>query len=119
MFRVNAAGKFQLFITFYTKHQVKTMQKSSKSSDIWILCRFFSIVLLVFSINPHAFRHTLASVLCQSGIDIVTISKWLGHKNVTTTMNIYEHILEKGKEQVISCVSDVILGKGNVILNTN
>lgn len=63
-------------------------------------------------INPHAFRHTLASVLCQSGVDIVTISKWLGHKNVTTTMNIYEHILEKGKEQVINCVSDVILGKG-------
>lgn len=26
MFRVNAAGKFQLFITFYTKHQLKTTQ---------------------------------------------------------------------------------------------
>lgn len=63
-------------------------------------------------INPHAFRHTLASVLCQSGVDIVTISKWLGHKSVTTTMNIYEHILENGREQVVNCVSDVILGKG-------
>lgn len=63
-------------------------------------------------INPHAFRHTLASVLCQSGVDIVTISKWLGHKSVTTTMNIYEHILENGRDQVVNCVSDVILGKG-------
>lgn len=61
-------------------------------------------------INPHAFRHTLASVLCLNGIDITTISKWLGHKSVTTTMNIYEHILESGKEQVVSCVSDVLLG---------
>lgn len=62
-------------------------------------------------INPHAFRHTLASVLCLNGIDITTISKWLGHKNVSTTMNIYEHILEQGKEQVVECVADVILKK--------
>lgn len=65
-------------------------------------------------INPHAFRHTLASVLCLNGVDIVTISKWLGHKSVTTTMNIYEHILESGREQVVSCVSDVILGGDKV-----
>ena len=62
-------------------------------------------------INPHAFRHTLASVLCLNGIDITTISKWLGHNNVTTTMNIYEHILEEGKEKVADCISDVILKK--------
>lgn len=61
-------------------------------------------------INPHAFRHTLASVLCLNGVDMTTISKWLGHKNVTTTMNIYEHILENGREQVVNCVSDVIFG---------
>lgn len=62
-------------------------------------------------INPHAFRHTLASLLCFNDIDITTISKWLGHNNVTTTMNIYEHALERGKEQVVNCVSDVILKK--------
>lgn len=64
-------------------------------------------------INPHAFRHTLASVLCLNGIDITTISKWLGHRNVTTTMNIYEHILDKGKEKIVDCVADVILRKKN------
>jgi integrase len=62
-------------------------------------------------INPHAFRHTLASVLCLNGIDMTTISKWLGHKSVTTTLNIYQHILDKGKEQVVDCVADVILRK--------
>ena len=29
-------------------------------------------------------------------------------------MNIYEHILESGREQVVSCVSDVILGGDKV-----
>ena len=62
-------------------------------------------------IHPHAFRHTLASILCLNGIDIVSISKWLGHGNVTTTMNIYQHVLEQGKEKIADCVSDVILKK--------
>ena len=61
-------------------------------------------------INPHAFRHTLASILCLNGIDMTTISKWLGHKNVSTTMNIYEHILDEGKERVTRCISSVLLG---------
>lgn len=39
-------------------------------------------------INPHAFRHTLATQLGFNGVDIVTISKWLGHNNATTTVNL-------------------------------
>lgn len=62
-------------------------------------------------INPHAFRHSLASCLNMNGIDLVMISKWLGHSNVTTTMNIYEHILETGKKAVVNCISSDILKK--------
>ena len=38
-------------------------------------------------INPHAFRHTAASVLLANGTDIVTVSKQLGHASITTTEN--------------------------------
>ena len=41
------------------------------------------------------YRCTL--LIPQMSIDMTTISKWLGHKNVTATMNIYEHILDKGR----------------------
>ncbi len=52
-------------------------------------------------INPHAFRHTLASVLCLNGIDITTISKWLGHNNVTTTVNIpYGHTQQSSHNSI-------------------
>lgn len=50
----------------------------------------------------------------MQNVDMTTISKWLGHKNVTTTLNIYEHILEQGKEQIVECVSDVILKRHDV-----
>ena len=62
-------------------------------------------------INPHAFRHTLATQLGFNGVDIVTISKWLGHNNATTTLNIYQHLRERSKEEVVNCVSNVILKK--------
>lgn len=46
-------------------------------------------------INPHKFRHTQASILINEGVDIVTVAKRLGHKQVTTTENIYAHALAK------------------------
>ena len=45
-------------------------------------------------INPHAFRHTMASMRYFNGVDSVSISKRLGHAQVSTTANIYAHIME-------------------------
>lgn len=34
----------------------------------------------------HKFRSTFATMHLQSGVDIVTVSRWLGHKDIKTTM---------------------------------
>ncbi|MCD7878333.1 MAG: site-specific integrase [Candidatus Gastranaerophilales bacterium] len=39
-------------------------------------------------INPHAFRHSQASILIHEGVDITTVNKRLGHANVSTTTDI-------------------------------
>jgi site-specific recombinase XerD len=36
-------------------------------------------------VHPHALRHTSAVHLLQAGVDLVTISHWLGHASVETT----------------------------------
>jgi len=36
-------------------------------------------------IHPHVLRHTSAVHMLQSGVDLVSISHWLGHANVETT----------------------------------
>lgn len=36
-------------------------------------------------VHPHTLRHTTAVHLLQAGVDLVTISQWLGHVSVETT----------------------------------
>ena len=62
-------------------------------------------------INPHAFRHTVASVLLANGTDIVTVSKQLGHASVNTTESFYSHIIEENKAKATECIADVLLRK--------
>ncbi len=62
-------------------------------------------------INPHAFRHTAASVLIAAGTDVVTVSKQLGHASVSTTESFYSHIIEEAKAQATECIADVLLRK--------
>lgn len=71
--------------------------------------RDFSAKYNLPHINPHAFRHTLASVLLAKGIDIVTISRYLGHANVNTTESFYSHIIEENKAKAADCIADVLL----------
>lgn len=60
-------------------------------------------------INPHAFRHTMASILYFNGMDSITISKRLGHTKVSTTADIYAHIIQEADERAAECIGDVLL----------
>ena len=42
-------------------------------------------------VSPHTIRHTTATHLLRSGVDINTIRAWLGHVSLTTT-NIYAEV---------------------------
>lgn len=45
----------------------------------------------------HSLRHTWATRALESGIDVKVVSKMLGHKNVITTMNIYQDVFDEEK----------------------
>ena len=52
------------------------------------------------AVTYHALRHTCASLLIASGLDIVTVSKRLGHANPLITMTIYAHALAAQNEKI-------------------
>lgn len=60
-------------------------------------------------INPHAFRHTMASLLYFNGVDSVSISKRLGHAQVSTTADIYAHVMAEADKRNADILSDIFL----------
>lgn len=56
----------------------------------------------------HTFRHLFASLLVNGGVDIVTVSGALGHSNVSTTSNIYCHMLESSRAKVSDVITNAL-----------
>ena len=54
-------------------------------------------------ISFHNFRHSYATLQLANGTDIYTVSKLLGHKNLTTTQ-IYTKVLDKNKIEAANSI---------------
>jgi integrase len=46
-------------------------------------------------VSFHALRHTHASALIARGIDVLTVSRRLGHSSPVVTLNTYAHLFAK------------------------
>ena len=56
----------------------------------------------------HSFRHLFASLLVNNGVDIVTVSGALGHSTVSTTTNVYCHMIEDAQAKASDAVSNAL-----------
>jgi integrase len=59
-------------------------------------------------LRVHDLRHTCATLMLASGVDPVTVSAILGHKDTTTTFKIYAHPLESNKKKAIDVLERVL-----------
>lgn len=66
-------------------------------------------IKLLPHIYPHKFRHSQATILEQNGVDIATISKRLGHSNISTTTNIYTHVFNNADRNACNMLENVLL----------
>lgn len=49
----------------------------------------------------HALRHTFATLLLKNKIDIKTVSKLLGHSDVSVTYNTYIHVIKEQEAEAV------------------
>jgi len=57
-------------------------------------------------ITVHGFRHTHCSLLFEAGIDMHNVKDRLGHSDIQTTMNIYNHVTKTERSKTADVFSD-------------
>lgn len=59
-------------------------------------------------IHPHSLRHTTAIHLLKAGVDFATISQWLGHATLSTTMNYARADLDLKRQALAQVFPDIL-----------
>ncbi|MCP4780778.1 MAG: tyrosine-type recombinase/integrase, partial [Hyphomicrobium sp.] len=55
----------------------------------------------------HALHHTHASALIAAGVDVVTVSRRLGHSSPSITLNVYAHLFTP-EDKAASVIEDAL-----------
>lgn len=90
---INSMNKHQLIFSngnneyIYSDTIRKTIKSIAKKAGI-------------HPITSHGFRHTHATLLFASGMDIKQVQARLGHSNVQTTLNIYTHAMKDKQDKI-------------------
>lgn len=61
----------------------------------------------VKKIRIHDFRHSHASLLISKGVPLTVISKRLGHKDLSTTLNKYSHLIPEDEDKAINLINNL------------
>lgn len=61
-------------------------------------------------VTLHALRHTHVSQLIAAGLDVVTVSRRIGHSNPTVTLTVYAHLFGNTDEKAAAAVETALAG---------
>ena len=60
------------------------------------------------AVTFHALRHTHASMLIRAGVDILTISRRLGHSKAAITLDVYGHLICGADEAAAAAIAGTL-----------
>lgn len=61
-------------------------------------------------VHTHMLRHTFATRCIESGMQAVTLSRILGHKNISITLNTYTDVFNQFKEKEVDKLDEYLTG---------
>lgn len=106
-----------ILLKFLRRHQIRMLEEGNYGKDKPVFCtqegtyiyprnlnRKYSELLKkaeIKDINLHALRHTFATMLLESGVNLKIVQELLGHARVSTTADVYSHVLLEMKKNAV------------------
>jgi integrase len=72
--------------------------------------QIFATDIDIGSVTFHGLRHTHASQLIDAGVDLVTISRRLGHSSPTITLGVYAHLFQTSDVKAAAAINAALGG---------
>lgn len=74
--------------------------------NYWLNC--FTQAHDLSHLNPHALRHTFATLQIAAGVDLRTLQARTGHAQASTLVNIYSHALKSAAEAATDALDNIL-----------
>ena len=109
-------------ISILNEHRERCSAKYNDFADSYFICggtrslrdtsvenmnKKYAKAAKIKKIRIHDFRHSHASVLINSGINILEISRRLGHAKIEETLNTYSHLYPKEEERAVEILNKI------------
>jgi integrase len=88
----------------FSRPDGSSLSPDNLSRDWRRACRSLDLPLVMF----HALRHTHASALIASGLDVVQISRRLGHGSPVVTLRTYAHLFASSDIAAAAAIENVL-----------
>jgi integrase len=73
-----------------------------KSTDGWFVAAVKRAK--VQKISPHDLRHTCASIAISSGVNVLALSRMLGHQSAKVTLDVYSDLFDSDLDAVAASI---------------
>ena len=61
----------------------------------------------ITGVRLHDLRHYVAKRLLAVGVDVRTVARWLGHRNPSTTLNVYSHFVPESDQDAADALGRI------------
>lgn len=95
---------YQKILNSYAKEHERPIYNSTANDRLAKRCQEAGVPV----ISIHGLRHTHASILLFSGVNIASVARRLGHASMTTTQKTYLHVIRELDNQDLDIIMRAI-----------
>lgn len=106
-----------ILLMFLRRHQIRMLEEGNYGKDKPVFCtqngtyihprnlnrKYYELLKKagIKDVNLHALRHTFATMLLEAGVNLKIVQELMGHARVSTTADVYSHVLLEMKKNAV------------------